>query len=116
MRPNIVHRYLYAELIKMVLLFIFCFYSLYVLIDYGAHMKTLHQEGLSFLNVIFYYTLQFAKRAEIILPFALLIGSLKVATSLNMRGELLALVTSGISYKNLLKPFLITALFVSSFL
>ncbi|NGX55568.1 MAG: hypothetical protein KR126chlam2_01204, partial [Chlamydiae bacterium] len=105
-------RYFLRELAKVFLLFIGCFYFLYVLIDYSAHTKTLHQEGLPFFQVILYYLCQFTKRCDILIPIALMISSIKVLSSLNVRNEITAMVSCGIPTKTLLRPFF-TIAFVS---
>ena len=64
----------------------------------------------------FYYICQFTKRADILIPVALMIASIKVLTASNLRNEIVALTTSGISLKKILSPFLWAASLCTLFL
>lgn len=103
--PNVWERYFFKEWLKVFLLFLGCFYFLYVLIDLSAHTKVFHQNTIRYVDILLYYLCQFTRRADILIPFALLIGVIKVLTTLNQRNELVVLVTSGIPLKRLLRPF-----------
>jgi len=102
-------RYFLKEILKIFLLFIGCFYFLYVLIDFSAHTKTFQNENLHLREIIVYYLFQFTKRADILVPIALLIATIKVLTTLNLKNEVVALVSSGIPLRSLLKPFFFVA-------
>lgn len=106
-------RYFFAELIKVFFLVIGCLYFLYVLIDYSAHTKVFQQEGIRLIDVLLYYLFQFTKRAEILIPVALMIATIKVLTTANMRHEIVALATGGISLKKIMRPFLWSGLFLT---
>ncbi len=99
-------RYFLKELAKVFLLFMGTFYFLYVLIDYSAHSKIFHQEGVRFVDCLLYYVFQFTKRADILIPIALLIATVKVLTTLNIRNEIVALLSGGVPLKSLMRPFL----------
>lgn len=109
-------RYFLKELTKVFFLFMGGFYFLYVLIDYSAHTKVFHQEGMRFFEIILYYAFQLAKRADILVPIALLISIVKVLTTANMRREVVALVAGGISFKSLMRPFLFAGMLCATFL
>jgi len=102
-------RYFIRQTLKTFFLFICCFYSLYVLIDYATHLHHFHQSKTAFQwgPLFFYYLFDFIKLLEVLIPFALLISTIKMITSLNMHNELVALLSSGIKLKRLLRPFLI---------
>ncbi len=111
MKPKIWERYFLKEFLKVFFLFLFCFYGLYVLIDYASHTSavsnhTIHIKGQTFFR---YYSYIFASRAEIIIPIAILIAFVKTMTTLNMRNELVALMAGGIQLKSLFRPFLLFA-------
>jgi lipopolysaccharide export system permease protein len=108
---KIYERYFYKEISKVFFLFLGCFYFLYVLIDMSLHLKTLQRESVPIYEMIKFAFLQWTKMAEILIPFAMLIATIKVLTTLNLKNELVALVTSGIPLKRLLRPFFIFALF-----
>lgn len=105
-------RYFLEEFSKVFLLFLGCFYGLYVLIDYASHtnVSAYHHTQLSWQEVILYYLYVFASRAEILLPIALLIAFVKTVCTLNTQNELVALMASGIKSKTLMRPFLMMGL------
>ncbi len=100
-------KYFIKELAKVFFLFIGSFYFLYVLIDYSAHSKTFHQEGIRHVDILLYYLFQLANRADILVPIALLIATVKVLTTLNVRNEIVALLAGGVPLKTLMRPFLL---------
>jgi len=106
-------RYFLKETLKTFFLFIFCFYGLFVLVDYASHAASFHRGSTSFQwKVIgFYYLLEFIKRLEVLAPFALLLATVKTLTTLNVHNELIALMASGVKLKRLMRPFLLVGLF-----
>ena len=99
-------RYFIKEVLKIFFLFLLCFFSLYVLIDYSMHMQEISKNNkISFINLLYYYGMLFSKRGNLLLPLSLLISSVKVLTSLNQRNEFLALQTAGIPTHILTRPF-----------
>lgn len=97
-------RYLFKETIKVFFLFIFSFCFIYVLIDYSANLFRLG--NFSLIHTIQYYLSQIIIEANILIPAALLLGTMKVLCSANQRRELMALMAGGISIKKALGPFL----------
>lgn len=107
-------RYILKELLKFFTLFLFGFYFLYIVIDYSTHMQDfLSNKNIPILKIIQYYFFQFFKRMDILLPLAVLIGSIKVLCSLNTHRELLALQSAGLKCKKLLRPLFLVGFFVS---
>lgn len=100
-------RYFVSELLKSCFFLIACFYGLYVLLDYANHSASFQRHHIAFQwkEVASYYLYEFANRIEILLPFALLIGTIRTLTALNKHNELVALMSSGVSLKKLLLPF-----------
>lgn len=102
-------RYFLKEIFKITLLLLLSFYFLYFLIDYSSRGSRL--TGLcSLRQLTFYYFLVYLKNIDILLPFALLLATIKTLCSLNIHHELIALMASGISLKTLLRPFLLSGL------
>lgn len=99
-------RYFLKELAKVFLLFMGGFYALYVLIDYSIHTKAFHQEGIHVIDIAFYYVFQLTKRADMLIPIALLISTVKVLTTLNIHNEIVPLISGGVPLKTLMRPFL----------
>jgi len=109
-------RYFIKELLKIFIFFIISFYSLYILIDFSSHAGTFHHHHIKirFSEIALYYLGDLVKRFDVLVPFALMIATVKTLSTLNTRNELVALMASGIKLKTLLRPFLLTGfLFVS---
>lgn len=106
-------RYFLKEFLKIFFLFLFCFYGLYILIDYASHTSALphHHTQIDIKELARYYLYIFASRAEILIPFGLIIALIKTVLSLNTHQELVALLASGINLKTLMRPFIGVALF-----
>jgi lipopolysaccharide export system permease protein len=113
---SIWQRYLFREILKVFFLFLGCFFFLYSLMDYSLHMQDfLVDKQIHLTHLFIYYFYQFIKRADLLIPLALLIATLKVLFSFNARGELVALQASGLSSKKILRPFFLLALFCTLF-
>jgi lipopolysaccharide export system permease protein len=109
-------RYVLVEVLKVFFLFLGCFFFLYSLIDYSLHMQDFVIDKRIQISHIATYTLfQFIKRANLLIPLALLIATLKVLFALNARGELIALQSSGLPAKKILRPFLLVGLLCALF-
>lgn len=106
-------RYFFRELWKTSLFFLICFYGLYVLIDYSSHTRSFHHANVQFqwLETATYYGCDLVRRGEVLLPFALLIATIRTLCTLNVHHELVALMSSGLSLKMLMRPFLLFGLF-----
>jgi lipopolysaccharide export system permease protein len=99
-------RYLLHEILKVFFLFLSCFFFLYALIDYSMHMQDfIVDKRIQISHIVIYYFFHFIKRADLLIPMALLISTLKVLFALNSRGELIALQASGLPRKKILRPF-----------
>jgi len=110
MLTKIWQRYLFTELCKVFFFFLVGFFFLYSLIDYSTHMQDFMSSGKVKLKEIFcFYGFQFIKRSVLLLPLALLIASIKVLCNLNATRELVALQSSGLNLKTLLRPFFLLA-------
>jgi lipopolysaccharide export system permease protein len=111
-------RYFIKQTLKTFFLFIFGFYSLYVLIDYATHLHHFHssQKEFQWQTVFFYYLFDFIKLLEVLIPFALLISTVKTITNLNVHNELVALLASGMKLKRLLRPFLLLGILFTTLL
>lgn len=105
-------RYFYQQLLKNAGLFLLIFYGLYILIDYASHLSGVnyHHSKLKMGEFLLHYLSEFSLRADILLPFALLIGTIHTLCQMNLHSELIALLAGGYSLKRLLRPFLLTGL------
>jgi len=108
-------RYFYKQYIGSILFVLFSFYALYIIVDAMSHLdQVIAYPSLSTWTS--YYLANFFKRLDILLPFALLVATIRTLYSFNIRGELVALLTCGISKQKLFTPLLVTACFFSGFL
>lgn len=105
-------RYFYRELLKSASLFLVVFYGLYALVDYSSHLSGAHyhHSSLNLLELMIHYFCEFSTRAEILIPFSLLIGTIHTLIKLNRHSELIALLASGYSLRRLMRPYLISGL------
>jgi lipopolysaccharide export system permease protein len=111
-------RYFLREVLKLFSLFLICFYGLYVLIDYASHTSALphHQTQIEAQALIRYYLFVFSSRADLLLPLALLIATIKTLCTLNQQHEIVALMAGGLKIKTLLRPFIFLALLCTALL
>lgn len=80
------------------------------MIDYSTHMQDFFVDTkIQCFHIIQYYGLMFIKRADLLVPLALLISTIKLLSSLNRYGELLALQASGVSLKRISRPLIYLA-------
>ncbi|MFV0340030.1 MAG: LptF/LptG family permease [Parachlamydiaceae bacterium] len=105
-------RYFLKKLWGSLLLFLCVFYGLYVLIDYSSHLSGANytHSKLKPLELLLHYIAEFSIKADLLIPFGLLIGTIHTLTQLNIHSELVALLASGLSIHRLMRPFLISAL------
>lgn len=106
-------RYFLKEVLKTFFLFLICFYGLYALIDYANHGRSFHQtRGLAHAYAFcLYYACEFVSRGEVLVPFAILLGTIRTLCKLNHNNELVAMLTCGVTASRLLRPFLLLGLF-----
>ncbi len=109
-------RYLLKELLKSLSLFLWCFFSLYALIDYSFHMQDFAiGKQIQLPHIATYYLFQLIKRSHLLIPLSLLVSTLKVLFAMNAKGELTALQSCGISRRQILRPFFFIALLCTLF-
>lgn len=111
MSLTIWERYFLREMLKVFLLFLFGFYGLYVLIDYSTHSNSFHHHHFRLVDILRFYGYEFITRMDMLLPFSILIATIKTLCMLNVHNELVALMASGIKLKRLMRPFLYFGLF-----
>lgn len=107
-------RYFYKEFIRAFLSILFGIFALYVVVDLMAHLKYLMHGYSTFSTWFVYYAANFSKRLDILVPFSLLLTSIRTIFSMQQKGEFVAMLASGVSKKTLLKPFLMVS-FLATF-
>lgn len=108
--------YFFKEAVKVFCLFIFTFGFLYTLIDYSANLQVFRESSFKLSLIGKYYLVNLIVEANILVPAALLLATIKVLTAANVRKELIALMAGGISRKKILVPFLLLAFLCTIFL
>ncbi len=63
-----------------------------------------------FTYIAIYYLCEFIERMEVLLPFGLLLATIRTQTNLNTHNELVALMASGVRLGTLLQPFILVGL------
>ncbi|MCB1148971.1 MAG: LptF/LptG family permease [Chlamydiia bacterium] len=103
-------RHFLKEFFQILFLFLFGIYGLFVLIDYSSRSGTYFLSQLSYKELGQFYFSVFFERLDILLPFALVVATVKTLTSLNLRNELVSLLSSGVPLKTLMRPFVAVGL------
>lgn len=102
-------RYFYKEICKTFTFLLFGFFALYVAIDMMTHLKDIRAGSTSLLVWINYYICTFSRRLDVLIPFTVLIGTIRLLLQFHARNELVALLVCGLPMKTLLRPFLVAA-------
>ncbi len=100
-------KHFFYQISSVVFLFLAISWALFALIDYTNRSAAFHSYHFSFQEIGLYYLFLFLQKIEILLPFAILIGSIKTLVSLNTKNELLALLAAGFSLRYLMRPLLL---------
>ncbi len=101
-------RYLWRQLLTTFFGILLGFYALYVIIDYANQLGAFHQNDIqvTWKQWILYYAYECIYRADVLIPFALLLTTMRTLLYLNMNYELVALQSGGISSRQILRPLI----------
>jgi lipopolysaccharide export system permease protein len=107
-------KYILRLFLSTLLFVLFGLFGLYVLIDYSCHTSYIHSGITSpFTHLGIIYLSEFVNRLSVLLPFAILIATIKTLTQLNIHNELVALLAGGLSIKRLLRPLYIAGILLT---
>lgn len=111
-------RYFLAQTLRSFFSILFGFYALYVVIDYASHASNFnyHHAHFKLREVFVYYLCEFVERFDVLIPFALLIATIRTTSALNIHRELVAMLASGMRLQILMRPFIIIGLFLTAVL
>lgn len=112
---RLIDKYLLRSFLGPLLYCLFIFISLYIIIDLFGHLDEIIKEHMSISILLIYYLAYVPSISIQIMPIVVLIATMYTLGGLARHNEIIALRASGIGIWNILKPFLITGLFVSSF-
>ncbi len=115
-RLTILEKFFYKETIRSCLFLLAIFYSLYVLIDLMTHIREFGDKRILLKTWIEYYLCVFSRRIDILLPFAVLISTIRILLMLQSRNELVALLASGISIRKIINPMLVVSFMAAALL
>lgn len=106
--------YFLREIIKTFILVLCVFYGLYILIDFTSHSTSRHHHGsMLWREMCQHYRHGFILNFHVLIPFAMLISSIRTLCQLSVNNELVALLASGVTLKRLLRPFVFFGLFTT---
>lgn len=109
-------RYFIKETLKVFFLIIICFIGVYILIDYASH-PTIHRHVEQPWKELFrYYAAEMVQRIDVLIPFALLIATIRTLCHLRSQNELTALLASGVKLRKLLRPFVVLGILSTLFI
>lgn len=103
-------RYFCKEYTKSILAILVCIMGIYAIVDLCVHTGTVLRHPYPLVWAT-YYVAVFLKQYELLLPFAVLLATIRTLHHFQQRGELIALLTGGISKRGLLQPLFIITLF-----
>lgn len=111
---RLVDKYILRSFLIPLFYCLFIFISIYVIIDLFGHLDEIIKEHVG-LRVLGIYYLTYCPSIIIqIMPTAMLIATMYTLGSFARHNEITALRASGIGIWNILKPFLITGLLIST--
>ena len=97
--------YFYKVFLQTVLFILLSIYGLYILVDIMSHLKVATSTKDAWPIWIEYYLATFSKRLDILIPFSILLATIRTLLNFQGRGEFVAMLASGVSKQELLKPF-----------
>jgi lipopolysaccharide export system permease protein len=101
-------RYFYKEYLSSILFILLAIYGLYITVDAMVHLDLIAANpSLKYWSA--YYFASFSKRLDVLVPFAILLATIRTLTNMQSRGELVAMLVGGVSRKALLGPFCMIA-------
>lgn len=105
-------RYCWRQLLVTFFGTLLGFYFLFSLIDYANQMGAFRQKGIqvTWLQWILYYLFECIHRADVLIPFAVLLSSIRTLLKMNSNNELVALKCGGIPTSRILRPFILFGL------
>ena len=98
-----VGRLFWRDILQLFFLLVFCFFALFVLIDYSSRAHGLPLKGMQW---VFYYGALFIHRLDLLVPFGLLIAVVRTVCQAGERNQITAMMASGVSLQRLLSPCL----------
>ncbi|NQU74138.1 MAG: YjgP/YjgQ family permease [Candidatus Omnitrophica bacterium] len=110
---RLVDKYIFRLFLLPLLYCLFAFISIYVIVDLFGHLDEIIKSHMGIGLLLIYYLAYTPSIIVQTIPIAVLISTMYTLGNLARHNEIIALRASGISLWYILKPFLITGLFLS---
>lgn len=115
MLPLLFQRHILKRLLLSFSFILGVLFVTYALLHYSTHTHKFLSSGTMTLGKILeFYGYEFIRRASFLLPFAFLIALLFTLLRMNTSRELLALLSSGISLRSILRPIWLSSAVIAS--
>jgi len=113
---RLIDKYILRSFLAPLFYCLFIFIFTYIIIDLFGHLDELIKEHIGMRLILIYYLAYIPSIVTQIMPIAILIATMYTLGGFARGNEITALRAGGISLWNILKPFIITGLLVSSFI
>lgn len=115
MRFNIIHKYLFKELLRMTVLSLLSLILLFLIFDFFDRIDNVLSKDPDFLTIMKYFLYKIPKFTVLTLPIAITTGTLFTYGLLSKNSEITAMRASGLTLIYLSIPLLILAFALSLF-
>lgn len=106
-------KYILAHFWKTILMVLSVFVVLVCIVDLIDHLDDFINQKLPFMDYVLYYLYTVPTVAIVSLPFAVLLGAIRLFRQLSVSNEYIALIMGGISLRTIMMPLLFSCLFLS---
>ncbi|MEC7839038.1 MAG: LptF/LptG family permease [Chlamydiota bacterium] len=115
MMIKIWEKYLLKQFLGTLLLVLLGFYGLFVLLDFSTHASIFpHTMQSRWLQITIFYIFEYFEKIDTLLPFAVLIATIKTLCQLNLNNEIVAMLAGGVNIKRLIRPLIIVGFILVS--
>jgi len=111
---RLVDKYIFRSFFAPLLYCLFIFISIYCIVDLFGHLDEIIREKIGIITLFIYYLAYIPRIIVEVMPVSMLIATMYTLENFIRHNEISALRASGIGIWDILKPFLITGLLVSS--
>lgn len=111
---RIIDRYILKQFLSTFFFVVFLLVLIIVVIDITEKMEKFTSKGLSFAQVAGFYLDYIPWLANTITPITIFIATVFVTTKMASHSEIVAILSSGISFQRFLLPYMLGAAFISA--
>lgn len=111
-----IDRYIIKKFLSTFLYMIIGFVFIVMIIDLGENLDTLITSEATTQEIIFEYYIPFSIRfANMLSPFIVFLTIIWITSSMAQKTELIAILSGGVSFNRMIRPFLITSILLTIF-